>query len=247
MLDLRILGDVRAHRDGQPVELGTGQQCTLLAVLLVEANREVTSARLARYLWGSRPPTSAKSCIQVHVSRLRTLLADPDFAIRAVPGGYRLDIDPEQVDLGRFIRLVELAGRQEDWVAVPLYREALALWRGRPLAMVEHTAPLTRALTERYLLELENSIEARLRLGEHQQLVPELITASHENPLRPRLTAALMTALYRAGRAAEALRYYEHTRWMLADELGLEPHADLRRLQEAVLRDDPALNLLTSR
>lgn len=220
MLDLRILGDVRATRDGVPIELGSRQQCAVLAVLLVEMNRNVTVRRLARYLWGSEPPSSAKGCIQVLVSRLRALLCGVDGrdpVIHGVPDGYRLEIDPELVDLGRFGTLVEIALRSEDRMAAALYREALGLWRGQPLAMVEHAEPVARALGERRMLALENHIDVRLRLGEHQELIPELMMAVHEHPLRPRFTASLMTALYRSGRAAEALRCYEETRpWSIS-------------------------------
>ena len=236
------------------MRLGGVKQKALLAVLLLNAGEVVSSDRLIDELWGESPPADAQTALQAHVSRLRKLL-EPDrdgepALLVTRPPGYLLSIADDQLDLRRFEGLVA-SGRERLQVgdaerAAAQVREALDLWRGRPLADLENepfAAGVTRALDESWLEALETRIEADLALGRHAELVPELVTLVGRHPLRERLRAQLMVALYRCGRQAEALEAFDDGRRRLAEELGLEPGTRLRRLQADILAQDPGLDL----
>jgi len=243
MLEFRLLGPVEVRDGERALAVGGRKPRGLLAALLLRAGEDVSAERLIDDLWGERPPQTAKNSLHNCVSALRRALG-PDVLVTR-PSGYALAIDPEQLDLERFRRLVDLAresGEQE--LRARLLREALALWRGPPLADVAYE-PF--ALMEGPRLEdlrlgaREDLIEAELALGRHADLLPELESLIAAHPYDERLRAQRMLALYRAGRQAEALEAYAETRRFLVDELGLEPSEPLRELQAAMLRQDDKL------
>ena len=230
-MEFRILGPLEVTQDGRALELGATKQQTLLAVLLLHAGEIVSPTRLMTELWGEDPPSTAAKGVQGYVSSLRRILG-PD-AIATRTHGYVLE--PEYLDAALFERMAA-EGR---------YRDALALWRGEPLQGVELEGPAAaevERLGERRLAVLERRIEADLAEGGDAELVAELQQLVATHPLRERLRAQLMLALYRAGRQADALAVYRDTRSFLADELGLEPGEELRRLQQQMLDQSPELD-----
>jgi DNA-binding SARP family transcriptional activator len=249
-LEFCILGPL-SIRDGERVlALGSRKQRTLLASLLLHPNERVSLDHLANELWGERPPATAVHTLHVHVSALRKTLGDAERRTLIVtrPDGYELSLEPEQLDSSRFVALAA-RGRAalasgDAAAASAALTEALALWRGRPLADVELEG-LDRIEVERLaelrITALEERIDADLALGHHAQLVGEIEALVAEYPLRERLRAQLMTALARSGRHAEALAAFQDARRTLVDELGLEPSPALRELESAILRHDPSL------
>jgi YVTN family beta-propeller protein len=251
-VEFRVLGDLEVRHDGETLSLGAHQQRAVLAILVLHAGEVVSADRLIDELWGDEPPPRAAKTVQVYVSRLRKVLTtvngpteDP---IVTRDRGYVLRVDPEQVDARVFERLLDegrrkCTGREFDGAATVL-REALGLWRGSPLADFTFDAFAANEiarLEELRLEALETRIDADLALGRHAALVAELEALTAEHPLRERLRAQRMLALYRCGREPEALALYRETRKALVDELGMEPSPALRELQEAILRQDPAL------
>jgi DNA-binding SARP family transcriptional activator len=241
-MDFRLLGPLEVVENDRPVALGGGRQRALLAVLLLHANEIVSTDRLLDELWGQRPPPTAGKIVQVYVSRLRKQLGHDRLVTRSP--GYVLRVDRSELDLGRFERLVAEAGRADAPSAASTLRRALALWRGPPLADLAYE-PFAQAeivrLAELRWAALEQRIDADLAAGRHSELIGELEALIADHPLRERLRSQLMLALYRAGRQAEALDAYRRARRELAEQLGLEPSEDLRRLEQAILRQDPAL------
>ena len=242
----RLLGPLAVTVEGEPLALGGQKRRALLAALLLEANRIVSRDRLIDALWGEEPPDTARNTIQVYVSQLRKLL--PEGTLETAPPGYRLAVDPEAIDLFRFIQLTQQAraaltvGNASD--AAETLREALALWRGPALADLAWE-PLAQGevvrLEELRLAALEDRIDADLALGRHGQLIGELESLVAGHPLRERLRAQLMLSLYRSGRQADALAVYQRARKALVDELGIEPGEALRKLERAILAQDPSL------
>jgi DNA-binding SARP family transcriptional activator len=241
-MEFRILGPLEVVEGGRPLPLGGERQRALLALLLTRANEVVSADRLIDELWGERPPKNAANALQYHISQLRKSLASDAIATR--PPGYLIRAGTTELDLLRFERLVEEAERAAPETAARLLREALELWRGAPLADIAHEGfaqtEIVR-LEELRLRAAELRLEADLALGRHAELVGELEALVREHPYRERLRAALMRALYGAGRQAEALEVYRRTRTLLAEELGLEPSPALQELEQAILRHDPAL------
>jgi predicted ATPase/DNA-binding SARP family transcriptional activator len=245
-VEFRVLGPLQVAADAGPVELAPGKQIGLLACLLVARGAVVSRDRLIDALWGERPPASAVNALQVLVHGLRRRLG-PDRIQREGPG-YRLRLEPGELDAERFERLAgrgrdELGGEAAGTAAASL-REALGLWRGPAYEDVRYEAfaqaEATR-LDELRLAALEDRIDADLALGRHQELVAELEALVAEHRARERLFGQLMLALYRSGRQAEALDAFRRGRRDLLDELGLEPGAELQALQRAILDQDPAL------
>ena len=226
------------------IALGGSRQRALLALLLTRPNEVVSADRLIDELWGGDVPQQAANALQYHVSQLRKALTTAD-RIRTQAPGYAIDVRPDELDLLRFERLVDDAESAPPERAADLLREALGLWRGVPLADVAHESfaqtEIVR-LEELRLRALELRIEADLALGRHGELVPELEALVREQPLRERLRAALMRALYASGRQAEALETYRQTRAQLVDTLGIEPSPALQELERAILRQDPSLD-----
>ncbi|MEW2527146.1 BTAD domain-containing putative transcriptional regulator [Streptomyces sp. NPDC047071] len=233
-----ILGplDVRSP-DGGPVDPGGPRPRALLTLLLLDAGRAVSVERLTDGLYGERPPADAANALQSQVSRLRKRLG---VDIRAGAGGYRLLVDPDDVDAHRFERLAR-AGRDalaagDPARAAVLLREALGLWRGAALTDLPGAhAPGTR-LEELRLAAVQDRIDADLATGGGPGLVPELRELLADRPLSERLYGQLMRALYAGGRAAEALAVFEEARATLARELGADPSADLAALHRELLR-----------
>jgi DNA-binding SARP family transcriptional activator/tetratricopeptide (TPR) repeat protein len=242
-MQFRILGPLEVLAKGRALDVGGPKQRGLLAVLLLNANRVVSSDRLIDALWGERPPATAHKALQVYVSQLRRMLGKDHLVTRAP--GYLLRIAGDELDLGRFEALLEQARGLEPEAASAKLREALSLWRGPPLAEFAYQgfaqAEIAR-LEELRLACLEERIEADLARGGHAELVSELEGLVKEHPLRERLRAQLMLALYRSGRQAEALAAYQDARRVLVDELGIEPGKLLRELEQAILRQDSALD-----
>jgi serine/threonine protein kinase/WD40 repeat protein len=241
-----LLGSLEASGENGPVALGGPKQRIVLAHLLLGANRVVSAEHLIDALWGEEMPEDPKSTLQVYVSRLRSALG-PD-AVEAQAPGYVLRADRDEVDALRFEDLLGAArGNGSDpRVTDEILAEALELWRGPALADLSGEPSLTgeiARLEELRLQALEEKIDARLELGRHVQVIAELEGLTHAHPLRERLWRALMLALYRSDRQAEALAAFERARTVLAEELGIDPSRDLQLLHERILRQDPELDL----
>jgi DNA-binding SARP family transcriptional activator/DNA-binding beta-propeller fold protein YncE len=248
-----VLGPLEVATNVTSLPLGGAKQRAVLALLVLHANEVVSTDRLIDDLWGDTPPESAANMLQGYVSHLRKTLepgrgrGEHDLLVSRVPG-YMLQIRSGQLDADRFERLATegrrlLADRDAEAAAERL-RAALALWRGGALDDLAYEA-FARAdidrLEELRLQTLEDRIDADLALGRHEALVAELHELVDRHPLRERLRAQLMAALYRCGRQAEALEAYHEARRALIDELGIEPGPALRELEQAILRQDPAL------
>jgi YVTN family beta-propeller protein len=233
-LRFRLLGPLEADRDGVPLDLGARKQRAVLALLLLEANRVVSTERLIDELWGDDPPETARSALQVYVAGLRKALGDDGASLRTRAPGYVLDVPAGRTDLDDFARLRADARPHE----------ALALWRGPALADLDgepFAAAAAGRLEEQRLAVVGERVDADLALGRHAELVPELETLVAEHPYRERFRAQLMLALYRSGRQADALAAYREARQALVEGLGIEPGEELRGLERAVLDQDPAL------
>jgi DNA-binding SARP family transcriptional activator/streptogramin lyase len=236
----RVLGPLEARLGDREVELGAGRQRALLALLIVSAPEVLSTERLIDALWGERPPASAAKVVQGYVSQLRRSLT-PE-AIETRGSGYVLN--GADTDAAEFERLLEAAHDEPPREAAATLRSALELWRGRPYADVEYEAWSQREiarLEELRVVAMEELFDARLQLGEAARVIPELEVLVDEHPLRERLRALLMLALYRAGRQADALECFAETRRRLVDELGIEPSPELRDLQRRILAQDPEL------
>ena len=256
-VEYRVLGPFEVRRGDEPVQLPTGNERALLAMLLLHANEPVSSDRLIDALWGELPPPSAAKMVQIYISRLRQRL-DPEHASDADEGeavlvthagGYQLRVEPGTSDLDEFGQLRREGTRAlasgHHARALAKLSQALALWRGPALADFSFAAFAQQEiarLDDLRLATLEDRIEAELALGRHADLVGELKALVAANPLRERLRGQLMLALYRAGQQADALAEYRETRRMLVGELGIEPGAELQELERAILRHDPALD-----
>lgn len=244
--EFRVLGPLEIRRDGAAVPMRASRQRTFLAVLLVSHGRVVSVDRLIEDVWPESPPAGARHALETHASRLRTLLGD-DLPLLARPPGYVLDIDPQSVDSVRFEQLLAEA---RDAVAAKPARassraaDALALWRGEPLAEFTYDTFAQEEIARLAELRLEAEelrIDAELALGRSAELVGDIESLAAAAPLRERRRAQLMLALYRAGRQADALDAFRAAREQLLDELGLEPSAELRELERAILQQDPSL------
>ncbi|OXM60121.1 ATP-binding protein [Amycolatopsis vastitatis] len=243
-MQFAILGPVEARRpDGTPVALGGPQLRGLLALLALDAGRVVSAERLIDGLHGEHPPEGAAEALQSQVSRLRRRLRDggaPDGLVEFTPAGYRLAVDPRDVDVHRFEHLTARAREIPGLAAkLELFTEALALWRGPALDGLADP-PRAARLAELRLAATEDRVEAALALGHHERLVAELRELAREHPLRERLTAQLIRALHGGGRSAEALSVFAEIRERLADELGADPSEELAAAHTAVLRAAPA-------
>jgi DNA-binding SARP family transcriptional activator/class 3 adenylate cyclase len=254
-IDFRILGPLELSAGGRVLPLGSPKQRALLALLLLHANETVSRDRLIEELWGDAAPATVASAFHVYLSRLRRLLdsAGGGGVLVRQAHGYRLRIGPDQLDAERFARLAsegrEALAAGDAELAADRFRQALALWRGPPLADLESerfAVAASSRLDEERVSALEQRLEADLALGRHRELVAELETLVTEYPYRERLRGQLMLALYRSGRQTEALRAYQEARRTLTDELGLEPGHELKELEQAILRQDRTLTFQPS-
>ena len=252
MIDYRLLGPFEVAVNGHAADVGGLKQRALLAILLLHANQPVHRDVLIDQLWAEHPPAGAGHAVEVYVWRLRKALesAAGSQVVLTRPSGYLLQAADEQVDVARFERLAEAGRRalavQDPGRAASDLGEALALWRGPPLDDFR-SEPFAQAeiarLEELRTRVVEDRIEADLALCRHADVVGELEALVAVQPLRERLHGQLMVALYRCGRQAEALRAYQAARRTLVEELGVEPGPALQRLEHAVLRQDPSLDL----
>jgi DNA-binding SARP family transcriptional activator/ABC-type oligopeptide transport system substrate-binding subunit len=242
-MDFRILGPLEVEEDGRQVPLGGEKQRALLALLLLSRGRPVSTDRLIDEVWSGRPPATAVKSVQVYVTRLRRALGEGRIITRG--RGYELAVAPGELDLDRFDALVRAASGAAAKEAAERLREALALFRGRPLAdlSLEPWAQVEIAgLEERQLAALEARIDADLELGRHRELIAELEALITEHPFREHLLEELVLALYRSGRQADALEAYRRGADRLRSELGLEPGRSLQELEAGILRQDAALD-----
>ncbi len=249
LVEFRVLGPVELWTGDRRRELGSPKENCALAALLLSAGRTVSADALAERIWGEQPPHQARSTLQAYISRLRRHLKDAGLdnpmMLTTSAHGYRLDVPESCIDAARFetlARRAEAIKSTDPRQAGELLREALELFRGEPLAGVPGDwAQAARAsLQERRRAVVLKRIEIELRLGLHDQIIGELTELVTRRPADQAAVALLMTALYRAGRQAEALDVYRRTRERLRD-LGLDPSRELRRLQESVLHSDPEL------
>ena len=239
MIEFRILGPLEAVADGVTLALGGAKQRALLALLLLDAGRVVSTDHLLEALWADEPPRTAANSLQNFVSQLRKVLGAETIVTR--PPGYLVQLGAEQLDLAKVRRFVDEARASDPPRRSRLLGEALGLWRGEPLAdlMYEPFAAAEIArLAELRLALVEERAETELSLGRHTELVGDLEALVNEHPLRERLRAQLMLALYRSGRQAEALEVYRVGRDVLVDELGIEPSPLLQQLHASILRQE---------
>ncbi|MCH0543335.1 ABATE domain-containing protein [Streptomyces sp. MUM 203J] len=248
-MEFLLLGPFEAHNDDdRPMLDGSRrQERCLLGILLLNRDRVVSTARIVDLLWdGTASPESARGTVHTYVGRLRSRLGPAGPRIETRHDGYALADGPYRVDAERFAALVRDAGAAGDPAErVALYDRAVALWRGPLLADVADDRLRDRVGGELAALRttvLEQRAEAQLAMGLHDRVAAELAGPAQEFPDRERLVAALMTALYRCGRRAEALELYRRTRQALADGLGVEPGTGLSRLHLRILRRDPRLD-----
>ena len=245
-MDFRVLGPLEAVADGRVVALDAAKPRALLAILLLHASEPVASDRLIEDLWAGRPPATAAKVLQTYVFQLRKALGTDAIVTR--PEGYELRVEADGTDLRRFERLVSEARAAEPPAAAQRLREALSLWRGPPLAEFAYEswaqAEIGR-LDELHLSALQDRIDADLALGRDGELVGEIEGLVAEHPLSERLRGQLMLALYHAGRQAEAVDAYRSARATLVEQVGIEPGSALRRLERAILEQDPALDVVS--
>jgi ABC-type transport system substrate-binding protein/DNA-binding SARP family transcriptional activator/DNA-binding beta-propeller fold protein YncE len=233
---VRLLGALEVRLGDGPIQLGPRKQRAVFAMLALEPGRTVSADRLAEGLWGDSPPPSAAKMVQLYVSHLRRALGGEGARIVTHGRAYELELVDGEVDAVRAERLLEEARP----------REALALWRGEPLADLADepfAAAEIRRLDELRLRAAETAIDADMAAGRHAQVIGELDGLVAANPLRERLHAQRMLALYRAGRQSEALEAFRQARLALVEQIGVEPAVELRRLHERILAQDPALDL----
>ena len=244
-----LLGPLLVRCSAGALPVRRGNQRALLAALLLDANQSVPLGKIAGTLWGADPPPSAPATIRNYVKRLRQTLGEAGHArISTEPAGYMISVGADELDISRFEALLASArGAASDgcWDrAAAQAREALALWRGEPLADVESEVLTLREvprLSETRLQALEMRIDADLHLGRHAEMAGDLQSLAAAHPLRERLHAMLMLALYRCGRQADALAAYQHARSVLVEDLGIEPGSELQRLHQQILTAEPGL------
>lgn len=242
-MEFRLLGPVEARTGDGVLPLGGTKIRTLLAALLLPAGRVVSTDRLIDVIWDDDPPPTARALVQTYVSALRRVL--PADVIETRAPGYLARIDPDSLDRNRFDALVARGraaardGRHAE--ASETLRAAAALWRGPALSGVRSAGLAAEAarLDEQRLTVTEERISADLALGRADELCAELSVLVGQHPTRESLRAQLMTALYRSGRAADALAVYRQGREILVEELGIEPGPELTRLHESILRGEP--------
>ncbi|MFC0861535.1 BTAD domain-containing putative transcriptional regulator [Sphaerimonospora cavernae] len=254
-LDFRVLGSLEVvDARGNILDVGSRKQRAVLALLVLNAPHIVPLDQLIDRLWADEPPSSATGTLQAYISHLRKVLEPrrspraPARVLRTREPGYLLDITPDQVDANRFIRAAETAraalaeGRPED--VERILDPALAAWRGTPLADFPDepfARPTVSRLTDLRASALAVRAEAWLTLGRHAEATLEVERLLEQDPYREGLWALLMRALYRDRRQAEALAAYQRCRSLLGQELGIDPSPELRRLEQAILRQDDSL------
>lgn len=248
LVEYRVLGPLEVRAGDHTVQIPGYKEKVLLALLLVELGIVVSADRIIFELWGDEPPASATQNLRTLVSRLRRHLGR-ETIITQRPG-YRIDADPEHVDSHFFEQLADEATRQRNRPAHAgeIAGRALALWRGRALAGFEgflFADNEERRLEQRKLSIMEVAFDAGLALGRHSALVAELREAVDHHPLYQPFYGKLMLALYRSGRAPEALQLYSEAQRVLGEELGIEPSQEIRSIERSIVMEDASLDLNT--
>ena len=234
-----VLGPMTVQRGDTPVNIGTHKARAVLALLLTRPNRTVSLDSLIDALWADAPPRSAVKNVQVYIHQLRRALGSADRIVHQSPG-YRLVVLPGELDAEEFTQLAQQGREATDpKQASGLFQQALHLWKSgdayADLQDVPELAVESARLAEACAVVLDDRIDAELELGHAAELVPELSGLTAKYPLREGLWARLMTALFRAGRQAEALDTYQRARQVLAEEAGLDPGAELQAVQREIL------------
>ena len=257
-LAFRVLGPLEVLDHDRPVEVGGPKERLVLAVLLARVNSAVSVDALVDAVWGDSPPRTAERTVHAYVARLRRTLeprrprGETSTMLVTVGRGYELRLDAAQLDATRFEEMAKRGSEQlkgGDDAASSTLRQALGLWRGEAFvgfSDVEACVAAARRLDELRLALLEDRVDADLATGQATELVGEIETLLRDEPFRERVWGQLILALYRSGRQRDALEAYQRARRLLADELGIEPGPDLRRLEAAVLAQDPSLDVLRS-
>jgi DNA-binding SARP family transcriptional activator/pimeloyl-ACP methyl ester carboxylesterase len=250
-VDFGILGPLEVAHEGRSLSVGGARTRAVLAMLMIAANRVVSSDRMIEALWPAREQERGAANLQVRLSELRRALRSVGEGERLVTRapGYLLRVDDDELDVLRFERLA-VAGRKallggDPATAVALLSQGLALWRGPALSdldELEFVRDERARLEESRLAVLEARIEAQLGCGRHRETVAELARLSTEHPLRERFWFLRLVALYRSGRQSDALGAYRDVRTILVEQLGIEPGAELRELHARILRQDPGLD-----
>ncbi|MFC0433974.1 BTAD domain-containing putative transcriptional regulator [Kutzneria buriramensis] len=254
MLAVKLLGALHAEIDGRELELGPPKQRALFAQLAVRRNQVVSRTELVDGVWGEEPPDSVRGIIHTYVSKLRQALAGErkaparDSVLTSVGSGYRLALEPQHLDVWLFEHAFQQAAQARDGGdverAIEHWDEGLELWQGEPLPGVP--GPFAESerqhLAELRLAAVEDRAEALLSLGQESKVVVDLRTVVEDHPLRERLRALHMIALYRGGRQAEALEHHDRLRRMLAAELGVDPGAEVQAVYQQILANDQALS-----
>jgi DNA-binding SARP family transcriptional activator len=250
-LAIGLLGPLEVHRGLTPIAIGGVKQRTVLALLALNVGRVVSVDQLVDALWSEAAGGNPTSTLQVYASKLRKALASSatPTPIAWRPPGYVLEIDPECVDTVRFDALIERAAdaRRDDDLdtASETLRSALRLWRGPALADLAEEPfahGISTRLESRHSAAREDYLDIELMRGRHQDVVSELEALVATHPTRERLWALLMLALYRSGRQADALGAYQRARSHLDEQLGIEPTAELRQLEQAILKQSAELD-----
>ncbi|ANZ43235.1 hypothetical protein BBK82_34075 [Lentzea guizhouensis] len=250
-MEVRLLGEVAVLVDGRGIDLGPARQRCVLAAVAVDVGRVVSVDVLAQRVWGAHPPQRARATLVNYLSRLRQVLAAVDAAhlVRGA-GGYTLKAGRSVVDLHLFHDLCARARActGDDRQVVALLEEALSLWRGEALTGLdgEWSATERHRLHQKRLNAEHDLADALLRLGHGEDLVSGLSARAADNPLDERIAGQYMVALYRAGRAADALEHYRRLREQLVEDLGTDPGAPMRDLHRRILAADPALSTTTA-
>jgi WD40 repeat protein/DNA-binding SARP family transcriptional activator/class 3 adenylate cyclase/energy-coupling factor transporter ATP-binding protein EcfA2 len=253
-LSFRVLGPLEIERDGRAVTVGGPKERLVLAVLLAGAGTVVSVDALVDAVWGECPPRTAERTIHAYIARLRRALeprhqtGGTQTVIETVGRGYRLAIDPDQLDAGRFEQMARSGAdqlRAGAATAGTALRAALAEWRGDAYGELADIGPCGAEATRLESLRLtavEDKVDADLATGQSAALVAEVEAAVAQQPFREHRWGQLMVALYRSGRQGDALAAYQRARRVLVDELGIEPGPELRRLEAAILDQDPDLD-----
>lgn len=246
MVRFALLGPLEVRAAGVAVPVGGPRQRAVLARLLIEPRRVVSTDALVDAVWGGHPPATAVKTLQKYVVELRRALGPG--AVRTRGRGYVLDVPDDQVDARTFERLVAdargAAGRGDPATALACLTEAEGLWRGEVLADFPDAifaAPERARLQQLRLSAVENALELELALGRHEEVAAHAAELVEQHPVSERFWSALVLSLYRSGRQVDALQAYERCRRLLDDEYGVEPSAALRELEVAILRQDPDL------
>jgi DNA-binding SARP family transcriptional activator len=237
----QTLGPVSMFLDQQEIDIGSPRQRFLLAVLLVEAGRPVSTEHIVERLWGTNPPMTARSALYTYVAQLRTTLTAYDLRLIKQRSGYMLDIDPLCVDLHRFHSLLsEARNHQSETRALGVLTSALALYHGSPFDGLYGlwVDAMRAAVLAEHRWAVVHRNEILLHLSRHAEIIGELSAAAAASPLDESIARQLMLALYRSGQRAAALQFYHQVRQVLADELGVDPGAALQCAYRELLRDE---------